>query len=92
VAFDVLQVAVGLIDGLIVAPHVGANLVAAESLDLLLVSHVFTGVGVVGDDEDSEMFYHRGAVGWEAVRGVLEAKLLSRGWVRSDLTEGSRVR
>ena len=90
-AFDVLQVAVGLIDGLIVAPHVGANLVAAESLGLLLISLIFTSIGVVGYDEDSAMLRRRRAVGWEGERGVLEAKFLSRSRVRSDLTKGCRV-
>ena len=61
----VLQVAVGPIDGLVIAPHVGTDLIAAESLGLLLISLVFTSVGVVGDDEDSTMLHHRRAVGWE---------------------------
>ena len=73
----VLQVAVGPINGLVVAPHVGADLVAAESLRLLLISLVFTSVGVVGDDEDPVMLCRRRAVGWEGERGVLEAKFLS---------------
>ena len=64
-AFGVLLVAVGPIDGLIIAPHVGADLVAAESLGLLLISLIFTSVGVIGDDEDSAMLRRRRAVGWE---------------------------
>ena len=90
-AFGVLQVAVGPTDGLVITPHVGADLVAAESLGLLLISLVFTSVGVVGDDEDSAMLRRRRAVGREGERSVLEAKFLSRGRVRSDLTEVSRV-
>ena len=74
---DVLLVAVGPINGLIVAPHVGADLVAAELLRLLLVGLVLTSVGVIGYDEDLAMFRCRRAVGWEGERGVLEAKFLS---------------
>jgi len=87
-AFGIIQVAVGPIDDLIIVPHVGADLVAAESLGLLLISLIFTTVGVIGDDEDSAMLRRRRAVGWEGERGVLEAKFLSRSRVRSDLTEG----
>jgi len=91
-AFDVFQVAIGPIDGLVIAPHVGADLVAAELLGLLLISLVFTSVGNIGDDEDSAMLRRRGAVGREGERSVLEAKFLSRVRVRLDLTEGCRVR
>ena len=91
VAFGVLQVAVGPIDGLVIAPHVGTDLVVVESLGLLLISLVFTSVGVIGDDEDSAMLCCRREVGWEGERGVLEAEFLSRSRVRSDLTEGCRV-
>jgi hypothetical protein len=84
-AFGIFQIAVGPIDGLV------ADLVAAESLGLLLVSLVFTSVRVVRDDEDSVMLRRRRAVGREGERSVLEAKFLSRGRVRSDLSEGSRV-
>ena len=88
-AFGFLQVAVGPINGLVVAPHVGADLVAAESLRLLPVGLVLTSVRVVGDDEDLAMLRRRRAVGWEGERGMLEAKFLSRSQVRSDLTQGS---
>ena len=87
----VLQVAVCLINGLVAAPHVSADLVAAESLRLLLIGLILTSVGVVRDDEDLAMFCRRRAVGWEGERGVLEAKFLSRSRVRSNLTLGSRV-
>ena len=87
-AFSVFQITVGPIYGLVVAPHVGADLTAAESLGLPLVGLIFTSVGVIGDDEDSVMLHRRRAVGWEGERGVLEAKFLSRSRVRSDLTEG----
>ena len=90
-AFGVLQVTVAPVNGLVIAPHVGADLVAAESLGLLLINLVFTSVGVVGDDEDLAMLRRRRVVGWEGERGVLEAKFLSRSRVRSDLTEGCRV-
>ena len=72
-AFGVLQVAVGPINGLVVAHHVGADLIAAESLCLLLVGLVLTSVGVIGDDEDPVMLCRRRVVGWEGERGVLEA-------------------
>ena len=91
-AFGFLQVAVGPINGLVIAPHVGADLVAAESLGLLLISLVFTSVGVIRDDEDSAMLRRRRAVEWEGERGVWEAKFLSRSRVRSDMTVGCRVR
>ena len=64
-AFGVFQIAVGPIYGLVVVPHVGADLVAAESLGLLLVGLVFTSVGVIGDDEDRAMLHRRRAVGRE---------------------------
>ena len=73
-------------NGRVVAPHVSADLVVVESLRPLLVSLVFTSVGVIGDDEDPAMLRRRRAVGWEGERGVLEAKFLSRNQVRSDLT------
>ena len=87
----VLQVAFGPINGLFIAPHVGADLIAAESLGFLLIGLIFTSVGVIGDDEDAAMLRRRKAVGWEGEPGVLEAKFLSRSQVRSDLTEGCLV-
>ena len=85
-AIGILQVAVGPINGRIIVPHVGTDLVAAESLSLFLIGLVFTSVGVVGDDEDPAMLRCRRAVGWEGEQGALEAKFLSRRRVRSDLT------
>ena len=73
-AFGILQVAVGPTNGLIITPHVSADLVVVESLGLLLVGLVFTSVGVIEDDEDSAMLHRRREVGWEGERGVLEAK------------------
>jgi hypothetical protein len=73
----VLQVALGPMNGHVVAPHVGADLVTVESLRPLLVGLVFTSVGVVGDDEDPTMLCRRRAVGWEGERSVLEAEFHS---------------
>ena len=72
-------------------PSVIAEFVAAKSILPFFVVLVRASVGVVGDDKDPAMLCRRGAVGWEGKRGVLEAKFLSQGRVRSDLTEGSRV-
>jgi hypothetical protein len=49
----------GSADRRIVAPHVGADLVAVESLHPLFFDLVFTSVGVVGDDEDPVMLRRR---------------------------------
>ena len=89
--FGIFHVALGLLDRHLVAPSVGTELVALMSILPFFVILVRVSVGVVGDDEDPAMLCHRRAVGWEGERGVLEAKFLSRGRVRSDLAEGSWV-
>ena len=91
VAFGILNVALGLLDRRLVAPSVGAQLVALESILPLFVVLVRASVGVVGDDEDPAMLCRRRTVGWEGERGVLEAKFHSRSRVRLDLTESSWV-
>ena len=73
-------------------PHVGADLVAVESLHPLFIDLVFTSVGVIGDDEDPAMLRRRRAVRWEGERSILEAEFCSQGRVRSDLTHCGRVR
>ena len=72
-------------------PSVSAKLVALESILPFFVVLVWGSVGVIGDDEDPAVLCRRREVGWEGKRGMLEAKFFSRGRVRLDLTEGSRV-
>ena len=76
-AFGVLHVALGLSDRRLVAPSVGAELVALESILPFFVVLVRASVGVVRDDEDPVMLCRRRAVGREGERGVLEAKFHS---------------
>ena len=51
-AFSVLHVLLGLTGHRLVAPSVGADVVAAVSIGSLLVVLVGSGVGIVEDDED----------------------------------------
>ena len=88
---SVLHVLLGLTDHRLIAPSVGAELVAAKSILPLFIILVRASVGVVGDDEDPAMLCRRRTVGWEGERGVLEAKFHSRSRVRLDLTESSWV-
>ena len=67
----------GLSDRRLVAPSVGAELVAAKSVLPLFVVLVWASVGVIGDHEDLAMLYRRRAVGWEGERSILEAKFRS---------------
>ena len=89
--FGIFHVALGLPDRHLVAPSVGAELVALMSILPFFVILVRASVGVVGDDKDPAMLCRRRAVGWEGKRGVLEAKFHSRSRVRSDLTKSCRV-
>ena len=73
----ILHVVLRLSNRLLVAPSVGAELIAAKSILPLFVVLVRVSVGVVGDDEDPVMLCHRRAVGWEGERGILEAKFRS---------------
>ena len=59
VAVSVLHLMLGPANRLIVAPHVGEDLVAVESLHPLLVDLILTSVRVVGDDEDPAMLRRR---------------------------------
>ena len=61
--FGIFHVALGLLDRHLVAPSVGTELVALMSILPFFVILVRVSVGVVGDDEDSRMLYHRRAVG-----------------------------
>ena len=89
--FGIFHVALGLLDRHLVAPSVGTELVALMSILPFFVILVRASVGVIRDDKDPAMLCRHRTVGWEGKRGVLEAKFLSHGRVRSDLTEGSRV-
>ena len=76
-AIGVVHVALGLSNRRLVAPSVGADLVAAKSILHLFVVLIRASVEVVGDDKDPVMLCRRRAVGWEGERGVLEAKFCS---------------
>jgi len=51
----ILHVLLGLTNGRLIVPPIGADVVAAVSVSSLFVVLVGPGVGVVGDDEDSAM-------------------------------------
>jgi hypothetical protein len=58
-AVGVLHLMLGLTNRRIVAPHVGTNLVAVESLRPLFIGLILMSVGVDGDEKDPAMLYRR---------------------------------
>jgi len=58
-AVGILHVLLGLTNRRLVAPPIGADVVAAAAVSSLFIVLVGPGVGVVGDDEDSAMLWCR---------------------------------